>query len=194
MATRGRRVRWLVGASAIAVTVGIGLGTGAFGSGESAAATKQAPPRSTAATPHKIAPATSLSKEVLEATYVESGTGGASLPADTYVAIDAIHKITCPAPAGKTCTFTDTVSIQEGDGPDDTNNYIAAPWEVDGNDAGESGPFFASAPTDGGYAGGTWTDAEYNLAPGKHKVQTFAFSVDGANLENWTITYNVYEP
>ena len=160
----------------------------------SAAATKQAPSRSTAFTPHKIAPATSLTKEVLEGTYVESGTGGVSIPAGGAVAIDALNKITCPAPAGKTCTITDTVSLQEGDGPTKPTIYMAATWAVDGTEAGESGPFFDSAPADGGYAGGTWTDAEYDLTPGKHKVQTFAFSLYSAELENWTITYNVYEP
>lgn len=196
MATSGKRVRWMVGASAVAVTVVIGLGTGAFGSGVSAAATKQA--RSSAVTVHKVVPevvpATGPKKEVLEATYIESGTSGVSLPASTPVAIDALHAITCPAPAGATCTITNTVSIQEGLGPNYADNNMAAPWQLDGAYVGEGGPFFSSAPADGSYAGGTWTDADYGVTAGKHHVQTFAYSVDGATLANWTITYKVYEP
>ncbi len=138
---------------------------------------------------------TALKKEVLEGSYVESGDPFESIPAGSLTtAIDPLNKIKCPAPAGKTCTIEDTVSLQEGEGPDDADNLMAAPWQVDGTFVGEGGPFFTSAPADGAFAGGTWTDIDEGVTPGNHKVQTFAYSIDGATLGYWTITYNVYEP
>jgi hypothetical protein len=67
--------------------------------------------------------------------------------------------------------------------------------EIDGNQFdGFGGGFFAAAPTDGTDAGGTWTETQTNVASGKHKVQTFGYSGDGATMGIYTITYQVYEP
>lgn len=194
MKTRSWRARSLFAASAIAVTVAIGLGAVALVGDISAAAAK-APAKASAVTSRSYArPLTHLTNEVLKATYVESGNPDTSLPASTEVAIDPVNTIKCPAAAGGTCTITDTVSLQEYNGPAYGDNYMAAPWQVNGTTVGLGGPFFTVAPSDGGYAGGTWTDFDHGVTPGKHHVQTFAYSDDGANLGYWTITYSVYEP
>ena len=53
--------------------------------------------------------------------------------------------------------------------------------------------YFGSSPTDGSASGGTWTDQQSGVAAGKHKVQSFVYSIDGATLFAWTVTYNLYD-
>jgi hypothetical protein len=195
--TKSWRVRSICGGSVIALTAGVGLASGGFGLGGAFAAdgpatTGTAPASSPAVSPAAGSTATS---EKLVATYIEEGSANVALPASTLTAIDAVNKIPCPAAAGKTCTFVATTSIQESSSTGDVDNYIAEAAELDGNQFdGIGGPFFAAAPTDDSYAGGTWTETQTGVTPGKHKVQTFGYSEDGATAGFYTITYQVYEP
>jgi hypothetical protein len=50
-----------------------------------------------------------------------------------------------------------------------------------------------SSPSNFSYTSGTWTDQTPGVGAGKHKVQSFVSSQDGANLYAWTVTYNLYD-
>jgi hypothetical protein len=198
-----RRWRTLIGASVIAAAVATVAGTGVLGSGASAATGRHAGAETAAAAVAATAKSSPAAipaltpKEVLEATYMETANPGSTLAANTDEPMDGLHTITCPAPTGKTCTIMDTVSIQEGYGGGAENNQIAAPWQLDGNLAGAQGALFSTLPADasnGNYAGGTWVDFQHGVTPGKHKIQTFAYSEGGAMLLRWAVTYTVYEP
>jgi hypothetical protein len=102
-----------------------------------------------------------------------------------------VNKLTCPA--AETCTITDTVSVEVTSDNGDVDNYFSSAWQLDGAFTGEDGPFMGSSPSGESYTSGTWTDQTPGVGAGKHKVQSFVSSQDGANLYAWTVTYNLYD-
>lgn len=145
-----------------------------------------------AATPVDQATASAAKKETLIGTIVESGNGaGQVVPAEGFLTLDPVSKLTCPT--GETCTITSTISVQLVDHNKDASNLYAVPWKVDGNPAGEQGPFIGETLTDGLLSGGTWTDQQTGVAAGKHTVQSSVFTQKGADLSSWTVTYNLYD-
>ena len=181
----------LVGASTVAATTAVtlgamGLGSDVLAGGAGAPSSVVAPTQSNtpAASPTAEAP-----KQTLLGTYIESG-GGGSLAAGALTALDPVNKLTCPA--GDSCTIETTISIQMQPTTSDAGDRYASAWQLDGSFTGEGGPFFGELSTDGTYSGNTWTDKESGVTPGKHKVQAFGYSDDGANLGSWTVTYSLY--
>jgi hypothetical protein len=187
------RTRVLCGGSVIALTAGVGLATGGFGLGGAGAA---AGPGITGTPSPAVAalPASKPAALKLLDTYTEEGNATLALSAGVLAPIDGVNKISCPVPAGQTCTIISTVSIQEGSTTGDADNYMADASELDGSQFdGLGGAFNTVAPADGSYAGGTWTETQPGVTPGKHKVQTFGYSSDGATLYYYTITYQLYQ-
>jgi hypothetical protein len=198
MNTKNWRIRCLIGASTAVVTAVVALGATGAASNVFAAGVPTGPSpallSSSSPSPGAQPAATGAKKQTLIGTYVESGNGlgdGDTLPPETQVALDSATKLTCPS--GAICTITDTISVQLVDHNDDAGNLYCMPWDVDGNPAGEQGPFVGETSTDGLLTGRTWTDQESGVAAGKHTVQSFVFTQKGASLGSWTVTYNIYD-
>ncbi len=195
MNTKNWRFMSLIGAATVAVTAGAtfaatGMASDVFAANAPSAPTSAAAPGQTAV-PGAQATATAAKKLTLIDTLVESGNGaGVVVPAEGFVTLDPLGKLTCPA--GQTCTITSTISVQLVDHNKDASNLYAMPWKVDGNFAGEQGPFIGETLTDGLLSGGTWTDQQ-TVSAGKHTVQSSVFTQKGANLSSWTVTYNLYD-
>jgi hypothetical protein len=185
----------LVGAATIAATAGAtlaatGMANDVFAANAPSGSTSAATAGQTAV-PGAQATAATAKKQTLIGTLVESGNGGNQVvPAEGFVTLDPLGKLTCPA--GQTCTIAVAMSVQLVDHNEDASNLYAMPWKVDGNFAGEQGPFIGETLTDGLLSGGTWTDQQ-TVAAGKHTVQTSVFTQKGANLGSWTVTYNLYD-
>ncbi len=189
------RVSSLLGASAIAiVAVTVVGGTGAANNVIAAGAnpgpaSARTPSAAISSAVHPTA--VGAGKQTLLATYIESGNGdGETLAPEQSSALDSLNKVTCPS--GDTCTITATISVQLVDHNKDAGNLYCVPWELDGNEAGEQGPFIGETSTDGLLTGDTWTDQQSGVTAGKHTVQSFVFTQKGASLGSWTVTYNVY--
>ena len=132
MNTKSWRFKSIVGVSTIGISAAIALGVTGVGSDVFAAGTSGSP---SVVTPSQsngsnVQPATSGAKKLtLLGTYVESGEGG-SLAASTLTAIDPVNKLTCPA--GQTCTFTATISVQMAATTTDAGDQFASAWQLDG--------------------------------------------------------------
>jgi hypothetical protein len=189
------RFRSVVGVSTAVVTSAVVLGVTGLGSDVFAAGAPAGPSSAVSSnqtTPAAQAAASGAKKQTLLGTYVESGNGaGETLAPETSVALDPVNKLTCPS--GTTCTITATISVQLVDHNKDASNLYCMPWQLDGNDAGEQGPFVNETSTDGLLNGATWTDQQSGVATGKHTVQSFVFTQKGANLASWTVTYDIYD-
>jgi hypothetical protein len=196
MNTESWRFRSSVGAATIVVAAGVALGATGMASGVFAADAPSGPTSATTAgqtaVPALQATAGPAKKQTLIATVVGSGNGnGQVVPAEGFLTLDPLTKLTCPS--GQTCTITSTISVQLVDHNKDASNLYAVPWKIDGNFAGEQGPFIGETLTDGLLSGGTWTDQQTGVAAGKHTVQSSVFTQKGADLASWTVTYNVYD-
>jgi hypothetical protein len=104
-------------------------------------------------------------------------------------ALETPNKLTCPS--GQTCSITATISVQLGDNSTTENRYGLA-WTIDGDAAGDD-PILGGIPTDGSYARDTWTSEQTGVAAGKHTVESYSYTDDGATLGFWTATYNHYD-
>jgi hypothetical protein len=146
------------------------------------------PTMGTTSTPAVHPDTSGATKQTLLGTYFQSGdsispvTGG-STPLDTP------NKVTCPA--GQTCTITATISVQVGGNSTDENRY-GVNSKIDGDTAGES-PILGEIPTDGSYAGDTWTSEQTGVAAGKHTVESYLYTDYGATLGLWSVTYSLYD-
>jgi hypothetical protein len=196
MNTKSWRFTSLIGAATIAVTAGAtfaatGMASDVFAANAPSGPTSAATPDQTAVP--GVQSAASVGKEQpLIGTLVESGNGGGEvLPPEGFVTLDPVGKLTCPS--GHTCTITSTISVQLVDHDKDASNLFAVPWKMDGNPAGEQGPFIGETLTDGLLSGGTWTDQQTDVTAGKHTVQSSVFTQKGGNLASWTVTYNLYD-
>src|ERR1700722_18184673 len=191
MNTKSWQFRSLVGASTIALSAAGALGATAAAGGAGApteASSVGAMADHASAPVSPLAPVTAT-KLTLLGTYVESASPGSSVPASALTPIDQVNKLTCPS--SHTCTITATISVQLG-GPATAGNAFFTPWMINGVLVGEHGPSLGEVPSDGFLVGGTWTDQQTGVT-GKAKVQSFVQVDDGAPLDNWTVTYNIYD-
>ncbi len=142
-------------------------------------------------------PAVTGVNHVLKATYIATclpNCTAFAVGAGSAVPLDAVTTINCPAKAGKTCTITDDAWIEIQNTSSTTNNPEALGFYVDGSDA----DFLYDGG--GGTPGGFYFDAIAHktavatVSAGKHTVQTFTYSLFGANADGWTATYRVYVP
>jgi hypothetical protein len=191
MNAKSWQFRSLIGASTIAVSAAVALGATAAAGGAGARSEVSSVG---AMVGHANAPVTSstaaaATKLTLLGTYVESDSPASSVPASALTPIDQVNKLTCPS--GHTCTITATISVQLG-GPATAGNAFFTPWMINGVLVGEHGPSLGEVPTDGFLVGATWTDQQAGIT-GKAKVQSFVQADDGATLDNWTVTYNIYD-
>ena len=136
-----------------------------------------------------------MKKQTLVGTYVESGNeDNETLAANTAVSLDGVNnKLACPA--GQTCTITSTISVQLVD-------HDAARQQPDracrgtstGTIAGEGGPFVGTTSGKPGCsAAPPGPISSPAIAAGKHTVQSFVLTQQGASLFSWTVIYNVYD-
>jgi hypothetical protein len=196
MNTKSWRVRSLIGAATIGLTAGAvvgatGVASYVFAVGAPSTATSAEPPAQ-ASPPAPQAPP-GVKKQTLVGTYVESGnSNNGTLPANASVPLDGVNnKLACPA--GQTCTITSSITVQVVDHNSHANNLVALPWQIDGNSAGNGGPFVGTTSTSGLLNGFTWTDQQSGVAAGKHTVQSFVLTQQGGSLFSWTVIYNVYD-
>ena len=196
MNTKSWRFMSLIGAATIAVTAGATLA--ATGMASTVFALSAPNPTTSAEPPAQASPSApqapvGVKKQTLVGTYVESGNAdNETLGANATVSLDSINnKLACPA--GQTCTITSSISVQLVDHNEHANNLIALPWHIVGNIAGEGGPFVGTTSTSGLLGGATWTDQQTGVTAGKHTVQSFVLTQQGASLFSWTVIYNVYD-
>lgn len=183
--------RTVVGASTIAVSAVVALGATGMTSAVFAAGANNGPSAPMLGTTNTQAvhpDSSGAKKETLLGTYIQSGVSTSAVSAG-FTALDPANKLTCPS--GQTCTITATISVQLGGNLTAANLY-AAEWTLDNESAGQS-PYLGETPSDGTYAGDTWTSDQPGVAAGKHTVETYVFSRDGATLGSWTVTYNLYD-
>jgi hypothetical protein len=181
-----RRVRLALGASVIAIAAaGIGVAGGAVfaASAHSRASVVQGATTSGA-----------ITKETLKATYVEDGDAGATESAETYLPIDPVDTISCPAAKGHTCTVEMTISLEASSPTGHAGNDLAVPWKINGTFTGLDGPWLGETSTDETQSEYVYSDFEHGLTPGNHTVQAFAFSLYGIDIADWSITYEVFLP
>jgi hypothetical protein len=194
MDTKSWRFRSVVGASTVAVSAAValgvtGLGSEVFAAGANTGSAAQTSGQTSA--PATQPAVTGAKKQTLLGTYVESGEGeGAAISSELPKTLDPVNKLTCPS--GESCIIAVTISAQLNQSTTDTGNEFANAWTIDGEPAGAYGPYLGSTPTNGTFVVGTWTDQE-SVAAGKHKVQSEVYSLDGAALWAWTVTYNLYD-
>jgi hypothetical protein len=144
-----------------------------------------------------VAPEVTGVNHVLKATYIHTclpSCTSFTVGAETAVPLDAVTKINCPAPIGKTCTITDDAWI-ELENTSSSANPEALGFYVDGNDADFLFNGGAGTPGGGQYDGlAHKTAVATGVSRGTHTVQTLTYSVFGANAAGWTATYRVYVP
>jgi hypothetical protein len=191
MNTKRWQFRSLVGASTIVVSGALALGAtaAAGGAGSQSEGSSVGASVGDASAPVTSSTSATATKLTLLDTYVESDSPGSSIPASTLTPIDQVNKLKCPS--SHTCTITATISV-ELDGPATAGNAFFTPWMINGVLVGENGPSLGEVPTDGFRVGATWTDQQTGVT-GKPKVQSFVQVDNGATLENWTVTYNIYD-
>jgi hypothetical protein len=192
---RSLRFRSVVGASAIVLTAGLafgatGMASDVFADGAPSGVSSATVP-SQANGP--VAPSASVGakKLTLLGTYVETGNGnGMSVPAGAETTLDPVNKLTCPS--GQTCTITDTIDVQLAAANSSAENKFGFPWHLDGFDTPDT-PYVGLTPANGDLVSGSWSGNQTGISAGKHTVQSLVFSLEGAKLFAWTVTYSIYD-
>jgi hypothetical protein len=140
-------------------------------------------------------PPTTIFNRKLQSTTIVQGEADVTLSAETYTAIDSPLKFTCPSGG---CTVSVEVSTQIG-GSTETSNLFALCGLLDGTfmpppGNNEGCPYVGETPVDGGYLGETFTFTQNGVKAGNHTLQSEIYSLEGAFLANYSITYRLYTP
>jgi hypothetical protein len=134
-------------------------------------------------------------KHVLEGTYNNDGEYNGSVghvSAETYTPIDTQLTVACPGSSG-TCTIQADMWIENG-GESSSDNYNVICLYVDGTPSSFCGAKTGETPSDGQYVQNSTSQAVTGLAHGNHTVQTYFYSVNGANVAYYNSNYRVYKP
>jgi hypothetical protein len=145
-----------------------------------------------------VAPPVLATNHVLKATYINTcqpTCSAISLPAGSFVNLDAVTSISCTAPIGKTCTINLEAWIETQDLSGADGNASSLNLVLDGSQAGQTFYGGSSPVTSGNYTGLAYKSvAVSGVSKGTHTVQTQARSINGANGDAWQATYTVYVP
>jgi hypothetical protein len=121
-------------------------------------------------------------------TVINSGNGGAALPAGTGTGIDAATIVNCPTVNGCTLGIDAMVHIYFGL----HFNRWAICATVDSGTVPPC-PLNQQRDFDFGYDAGNQL-LNIHVTPGNHTVQTYVVPSQAATLQNWEVHYTMYKP
>jgi len=134
--------------------------------------------------------AQSLVAHTLKTTYVSSGALDETLSSG-YVAIDSANTITCPGTSGNCLVQADSW-VEVGD-ESYTGNRVANCLYVDGTLVNGTCYYSGEVPADDSYFQSS-SSISTTVKFGKHTVQTYIYTTDGANVGYYNINYKVFKP
>jgi hypothetical protein len=127
---------------------------------------------------------------VLIKTYLHTGDFGAAAPAGVYTPIDAKTTISCPKGP---CTIFAHMLAENGDGTSTGNTSVLRLY-VDGVPTADSDWLVGITPSDGSFVNVTQDTQLNNLGTGNHTVQMFYYTIFGAFVAHYAVSYTLYEP
>jgi hypothetical protein len=177
-----RKKSVMVGSITILVIVGVSIALSA----SSPATLRGASPVHGVSTPQ--APILIFNRKLVSTT--QSYSNGVGAVGAGFQAMDSLLNFTCPA---ATCTISAEQNAQV-DGLT-TGNEWAICTQVDGNYMAQPNcPFLGYVSSDGSFVTGGFVQNMNGVAKGNHTIQTFIYTVNGANLGIYNITYRLYTP
>jgi hypothetical protein len=138
----------------------------------------------------KASPQTQIFNRKLSSTTINVGNDYQDIGSGV-VAIDSPLSFTCPSGG---CTVTAEIHVQLGLNTISGNVAGLCP-NLDGTNMPPQGcPSVGTIPTDNSFAAYSFEFAQSGVTAGKHTLQSFVFTDDGARRSRYVITYNLYTP